>query len=190
MIRFISFFLILFSLCNLSMANTNKAYFAGGCFWCVEEAFEKTPGVNEVISGYTGGHLKNPTYEQVSHTETGHYEAVEVNYDSNKVSYDQLLDVFWKNIDPYNGQGQFCDIGSSYLSAIFYESNEQLKAIEESKKRLTNQDISKFETHIKKFDVFYPAEDYHQNFYKKNPIRYKFYKTNCGRQQRLKKVWE
>lgn len=170
------------------MANEKKAYFAGGCFWCVEEAFEKTPGVLSAMSGYTGGHVKNPTYEQVSYTETGHYEAVEVVYDAEKVSFDQLLDVFWKNIDPFDGQGQFCDKGTSYLSAVFYQNDEEKKLFEESKKRL-NIDIRKIATDIKPLDIFYPAEDYHQDYYKKNPIRYKFYKTSCGRQLRLKKIW-
>ena len=170
------------------MANEKKAYFAGGCFWCVEEAFEKTSGVLSAMSGYTGGHIKNPTYEQVSYTETGHYEAVEVVYDPSKVSFDQLLDVFWKNIDPFDGQGQFCDKGSSYLSAVFYQNENEKKLFEESKKRL-NIDVDKIATHIKPLDIFYPAEDYHQDYYKKNPIRYKFYKTSCGRQLRLKKVW-
>lgn len=170
------------------MADEKKAYFAGGCFWCVEEAFEKTPGVLSAMSGYTGGHIKNPTYEQVSYTETGHYEAVEVVYDPSKVSFDQLLDVFWKNIDPFDGQGQFCDKGSSYLSAVFYQNENEKKLFEESKKKL-NIDVDKIATHIKPLDIFYPAEDYHQDYYKKNPIRYKFYKTSCGRQLRLKKVW-
>ena len=189
MIRFIIFFLILFSLNNLTMADEKKAYFAGGCFWCVEEAFEKTDGVKEVKSGYTGGHVKNPTYEQVTYEETGHYEAVEVIYDSNKISYDQLLDIFWKNIDPYDAKGQFCDKGSSYLSAVFYQNDDEKKAYEESKKRLNKKDVVEFATHIKKLDVFYPAEDYHQDFYKRNPLRYKYYKTTCGRVQRLKKIW-
>lgn len=171
------------------MADEKKAYFAGGCFWCVEEAFEKTDGVKEVKSGYTGGHVKNPTYEQVTYEETGHYEAVEVIYDSNKISYDQLLDVFWKNIDPYDAKGQFCDKGSSYLSAVFYQNDDEKKAYEESKKRLNKEDVAQFATHIKKLDVFYPAEDYHQDFYKRNPLRYKYYKTTCGRVQRLKKIW-
>lgn len=186
--KFLSFFLLLISLCNFSMADEKKAYFAGGCFWCVEEAFEKTPGVLSAMSGYTGGHIKNPTYEQVSYTETGHYEAVEVVYDPSKVSFDQLLDVFWKNIDPFDGQGQFCDKGSSYLSAVFYQNENEKKLFEESKKRL-NIDADKIATHIKPLDIFYPAEDYHQDYYKKNPIRYKFYKTSCGRQLRLKKIW-
>ena len=186
--KFFGLFLILIGLSNFAMANEKKAYFAGGCFWCVEEAFEKTPGVLSAMSGYTGGHVKNPTYEQVSYTETGHYEAVEVVYDAEKVSFDQLLDVFWKNIDPFDGQGQFCDKGTSYLSAVFYQNDEEKKLFEESKKRL-NIDISKIATDIKPLDIFYPAEDYHQDYYKKNPIRYKFYKTSCGRQLRLKKIW-
>lgn len=172
------------------MAEEKKAYFAGGCFWCVEEAFEKTPGVLKAISGYTGGDLKNPTYEQVTYNETGHYEAVEVIYDPKVISYDQLLNVFWKNIDPYDAKGQFCDKGSSYLTAVFYQNNEEKKAFEESKKNLGKSDIANFVTHIKKLDIFYPAEDYHQDYYKNNPIRYKLYKTGCGRVQRLKKIWD
>ena len=189
MTRFIIFFLIIFSLNDLVMAKEKKAYFAGGCFWCVEEAFEKTPGVLSANSGYTGGHVKNPTYEQVSYTETGHYEAVEVVYDPDKVSYEQLLEVFWKNIDPFDAQRQFCDKGSSYLSAVFYQNEEEKMAYENSKEKL-KIDQSKIATHLKPLDVFYPAEDYHQDYYKKNPLRYKFYKTSCGRQLKLKKIWD
>ena len=188
--RLITFFLIIISLNNLSMADEKKAYFAGGCFWCVEEAFEQTSGVIKAISGYTGGHVKNPTYEQVTYKNTGHYEAVEVTYDPKIVSYEELLDVFWKNIDPYDAQGQFCDKGSSYLAAVFYQNDDEKNAFENSKKRLGKSDIANFATHIKKLDIFYPAEDYHQDYYKKNPIRYKLYKNGCGRVERLKKIWD
>ena len=170
------------------MADEKKAYFAGGCFWCVEEAFEKTAGVSEVKSGYTGGHLKNPTYEQVTHEDTGHYEAVEVSYNPNQISYDQLLEIFWKNIDPFDAQGQFCDKGSSYLSAVFYQNEREKEAFNKSKENL-KIDKSQIATHLKPFETFYAAEDYHQDFYKKNPLRYKFYKSSCGRVPRLKKIW-
>ena len=190
LMRLIVFFLIFISLNKLTMAEEKKAYFAGGCFWCVEEAFEKTPGVLKAISGYTGGDLKNPTYEQVTYNETGHYEAVEVVYDPKLISYKQLLNVFWKNIDPYDAKGQFCDKGSSYLTAVFYQNEDEKIAFEESKKNLGKSDISNFVTHIKKLDIFYPAEDYHQDYYKNNPIRYKLYKNGCGRVQRLKKIWD
>lgn len=171
------------------MSEERKAYFAGGCFWCVEEAFENAKGVSEVLSGYAGGHVKNPTYEQVTYQNTGHFEAVEVRYDPKIISYNELLNIFWKNIDPYNNDGQFCDIGSSYRSAIFYQNDEELKAIEASKKTLTKVDVSKFKTDIKKFENFYLAEEYHQDFYKKNPIRYKMYKNGCGREKTLRKIW-
>ncbi len=186
----IFFFLIFISLKTSLMASEKKAYFAGGCFWCVEEAFEKTKGVSKAISGYTGGQVENPTYEQVTYNETGHYEAVEVVYDPNVISYEQLLNVFWKNIDPYDAKGQFCDKGSSYLTAVFYQNDLEKKLFQESKVKLGKSDIDKFVTNIKKLDVFYPAEDYHQDYYKKNPIRYKFYKTGCGRVERLKKIWD
>ncbi len=168
-----------------------KATFAGGCFWCMEEVFEKIEGVTSVISGYTGGQVPNPTYEQVSAGRTGHAESVEVRYDPSKVSYRQLLEVFWRNIDPVTANAQFCDHGSQYRSAVFYHDEEQkrlaeesLKVIEESKK--FNQPIA---THITAAATFFPAEEYHQDFYKKNPIRYKFYKYNCGRTRRLEELW-
>ena len=177
------------------------AVFAGGCFWCVEEAFEQTSGVIKAISGYTGGHVKNPTYEQVTYKNTGHYEAVEVTYDPKKISYEQLLDIFWKNIDPYDAQGQFCDKGSSYLTAVFYQNDEEKNAFEESKKRLGKPDIASFATHIKKLDIFYPAEDYHQDYYKldtrvltrfgyrKQSDVYYRYRDACGRDQRVLEIW-
>ena len=168
-----------------------KAYFAGGCFWCMEEAFEKVEGVLMVVSGYMDGTVANPTYEQVSAGGTGHAESVEVTYDPAKVSYEKLLDVFWRNVDPLTPNAQFCDHGSQYRAAIFPSTPEEQKSAEASRKRL--EESKKFHspivTHIVAATVFYPAEEYHQDFYKKNPVRYKFYKFNCGRTQRLEEVW-
>mgnify|MGYP000591374676 CR=1 FL=1 len=168
-----------------------KAYFAGGCFWCMEEVFEKVPGVTSVVSGYMGGRVENPSYEQVSAGGTGHAESVEVVYDPAKVSYTTLLDAFWHNVDPVTPNAQFCDHGSQYRAVIFYQGEEQKRAAEESKRaieqsqRLTQPIV----TELTKASQFYSAEEYHQDFYKKNPIRYKFYKFNCGRAQRLEEVW-
>lgn len=172
-------------------AGGAKAYFAGGCFWCMEEVFEKVPGVIAVASGYMGGRGENPSYEQVSAGGTGHAESVEVVYDPGKVSYTALLDAFWRNVDPVTPNAQFCDHGSQYRAVIFYQGEEQKRLAEESKRaieqsqRLTQPIV----TELTKASQFYPAEEYHQDFYKKNPIRYKFYKFNCGRAQRLEEVW-
>ena len=172
--------------------NTRTATFAGGCFWCTESDFEKVDGVLEVISGYTGGLEENPTYEQVSAGGTGHFEAIRVYYDPAKVSYDKLLDVFWRHIDPTDAQGQFVDRGNQYRSAVFYEDESQKTAAEASREALDKS--GKFSkpvaTMIVKFDRFYPAEAYHQNYYKHNPIRYNFYRANSGRDQFLKKTWK
>jgi peptide methionine sulfoxide reductase msrA/msrB len=171
--------------------NFEKATFAGGCFWCMEAPFEKVDGVTQVISGYAGGHVADPTYEQVSSGSTGHLESIEVTYDAKKVSYERLLDIFWHQIDPTDAGGSFVDRGNQYRSAIFYHNEEQKHLAEESKKRLNesgrfNKPIA---TEIIKYEVFYPAEEYHQDYYKKNPIRYKYYRYNSGRDQYLKKVW-
>lgn len=168
-----------------------KATFAGGCFWCMEEVYEKVEGVISVISGYTGGHVANPTYEQVSAGETGHTESVEVMYNPDKISYQDLLDVFWRNIDPTTPDSQFCDHGSQYRSAIFYHNNSQKELIEESKQEIERMKTfpQPIVTEIAEKSIFYPAEAYHQDFYKKHPIRYKFYKWNCGRTQRLEELW-
>lgn len=168
-----------------------KAIFAGGCFWCMEEAYEKVNGVISVISGYTGGKLANPTYEQVSAGGTGHTESVEVIYDPNKVTYQHLLEVFWHNIDPTALNAQFCDHGTQYRSAIFYHDDMQKQLIDESKQAIESSKSfpQPIVTEIVPASVFYPAEEYHQNFYKKNPVRYKFYKWNCGRSQRLEQLW-
>jgi len=170
---------------------TAKAYFAGGCFWCMEEVFENVEGVIAVVSGYMDGTVVEPTYEQVSAGRTGHAESVEVSYDPTKVSYQQLLDTFWRNIDPLTTNAQFCDHGSQYRSAVFYGTDEEKQLVEQSKQAI--QESKRFAkpivTQLSKASTFYPAEDYHQDFYKKNPIRYKYYKFNCGRAQRLEALW-
>ena len=164
-----------------------KATFAGGCFWCMEEALDKVDGVVSTTSGYTGGRTKNPTYEDVSAGGTGHAEAVEILYDPTKVTYARILDVFWRNIDPTQPNAQFCDHGNQYRSAIFYHDETQKRLAEESKKKLTQSKPFKepIATEIAPASEFYAAEEYHQNFYEKNPLRYKVYKSNCGRPQRL-----
>ncbi len=168
-----------------------KAYFAGGCFWCMEEVFEKVPGVISVTSGYMGGRVENPTYEQVSGGGTGHAESVEVVYDPAKVTYQALLNAFWHNVDPVTPNAQFCDHGSQYRAVIFYQGEEQKRLAEESKHAIEQSPRlpQPIVTELTKASPFYPAEEYHQDFYKKNPIRYKFYKFNCGRAQRLEEVW-
>ena len=170
---------------------TAKAYFAGGCFWCMEEVFEKVPGVISVVSGYMGGRVEHPSYEQVSAGGTGHAESVEVVYDPAKVSYARLLDAFWHNVDPVTPNGQFCDHGSQYRAVIFYQGEEEKRLAEESKRAIEQSQRlpQPIVTELSKASQFYPAEEYHQDFYKKNPIRYKFYKFNCGRAQRLEEVW-
>ena len=171
--------------------NTEKAIFAAGCFWCTEEAFEHVPGVISAVSGYTGGTMKNPSYEQVSSGRTGHAEAVEVTFDPARVSYEKLLDTFWVNHDPTVKDRQFCDAGSQYRPAIFYLSDEQKKAAEASKAKYEKLKTFKqpLLTEITKAGPFYPAEDYHQDYYKKNPLQYKFYVTGCGRYARLDSLW-
>lgn len=166
-----------------------SAVFAGGCFWCVEEAFDKVKGVVETTSGYTGGTVPNPTYEQVSAGGTAHAEAVLVRYDPKKVSYETLLDVFWHNIDPFDAGGQFCDRGDNYRSAIFYHSDKQKNLAEASKKAVEAQLGKPVATVIVHAGPFYPAEMYHQNYHENNPWRYKLYKWNCGRAERLEEVW-
>ena len=171
--------------------KTEKATFAAGCFWCTEEAFEKVPGVISAVSGYTGGTVKNPSYEQVSSGRTGHAEAVEVTFDPAKVSYEQLLDVFWVNHDPTVTNRQFCDSGTQYRPAIFYLNDEQKRLAEASKAKWDKEKPFKqpILTEITKAGPFYPAEDYHQDYYKKNPLQYKFYVTGCGRYTRLDQLW-
>jgi len=168
-----------------------KATFAGGCFWCMEEVFEKVEGVESVVSGYTGGQVENPTYEQVSAGGTGHTESIEVTFDPSKVTYKQLLEVFWRNVDPTTPNAQFCDHGNQYRTAIFYQGENQKQLIEESKQRIESSKTfpESIVTEIASASVFYIAEEYHQDFYTKNPIRYKYYKWNCGRAKRLEQLW-
>ncbi|MCP5408765.1 MAG: peptide-methionine (S)-S-oxide reductase MsrA [Chromatiaceae bacterium] len=168
----------------------NKTVLAGGCFWCMESDFEKLDGVTDVISGFTGGTLENPTYNG---DHRGHYEAVEITYDPHKISYEALLDYYWVNIDPFDDKGQFCDKGHSYLSAIFVANDEERRLAEQSKEKVVEQfPTKKVVTPILNASTFYPIkgdEIYHQDFYKKSPIRYKFYRLNCGRDSRLKEIW-
>jgi peptide-methionine (S)-S-oxide reductase len=168
-----------------------KATFAGGCFWCTEEAFEHVPGVTGAVSGYMGGKLKNPTYDQVSTGRTGHTEVVQVTYDPAKVSYEKLLDVFWLNHDPTVIDRQFCDAGSQYRPEIFHHSPEQKRLAEASKAKWEKAKPFRqpIITPITPAAEFYPAEDYHQDYYKKNPLQYKFYVTGCGRYNRLDNLW-
>ena len=173
-------------------AATAVATFGGGCFWCMEEAFDKVSGVLSTTSGYMGGHVKNPTYPLVSTGGSGHNEVVQVAYDPAKVSYAQLLDAFWRNIDPTQANGQFCDHGSQYRTEIFHHSEEQRLAAEASKAKLLKDKpfTGNIHTLITRAAEFYPAEEYHQDYYRKNPVRYNYYKSACGRAERLKEVWK
>jgi peptide-methionine (S)-S-oxide reductase len=170
---------------------TAKATFAGGCFWCMEEVYDKVPGVITTVSGYMGGHAKNPTYEQIGTGRTGHAEVVQVEYDPTKVSYAKLLEVFWRNIDPTQKDAQFCDQGSQYRSGVFYHDEEQKRLAEASRLALQKNKPFRGEivTEITQASQFYPAEGYHQDFHQKNPTRYKFYKSGCGREARLQQLW-
>ncbi|HZI08242.1 MAG TPA: peptide-methionine (S)-S-oxide reductase MsrA [Archangium sp.] len=167
------------------------ATFAGGCFWCMEPPFDKLPGVVSTTSGYIGGTKENPTYKEVSAGGTGHAEAVQVVYDPGKVSYAQLLEVFWHNVDPLTANGQFCDKGNQYRSAIFFHDAEQQRLAEESKRQLEASGRFKqpIVTQLVPATAFYPAEEYHQDYYKKNPLRYRYYRHGCGRDARLEAVW-
>ena len=174
---------------NAHASQLKTATFAGGCFWCSESDFEKVEGVTKVVSGYTGGQKDNPTYEEVTSGTTGHYEAVQVEYDPSKVTYEKLLDVFWKHIDPTDSGGQFVDRGSQYKTAIFYHDEEQRKQAENSKENLNSSGRFKkpIVTEIIALSKFYSAEDYHQDYYKKSPVRYKTYRFYSGRDQYTKK---
>ncbi|MBK8131391.1 MAG: peptide-methionine (S)-S-oxide reductase MsrA [Gammaproteobacteria bacterium] len=175
----------------VAAAEPARAIFAGGCFWCVEAAFDAVPGVIATNPGYIGGTVPDPTYDQVSAGGTGHAEAVEVRYDPERTSYPQLLAVFWRNIDPHDAGGQFCDHGNPYRSAIFAVDAEQRRLAEESRHALANSGLlsAPIATEITDAGAFYPAEEYHRDYYLKNPARYKFYRWNCGRDQRLDVVW-
>lgn len=168
-----------------------KATFAGGCFWCMEPPFEKLEGVVSVTAGYTGGTKPKPTYEEVGNGGTGHVEAVEILFDPSKVSYEKLLDVFWRNIDPTNGRGQFCDFGESYRSGVFVHDETQRRLAEASKKRIeaTKRFAEPVLTPITSAGPFWPAEEYHQDYYRKNPLRYRLYRAGCGRDSRLAELW-
>ena len=173
-----------------SNLDYQKAYFAGGCFWCMEESFDKAKGVIESTSGYSGGHVKNPTYRQVVYEKTGHVEAIEVTYDPSLTSYKKLLNIFWENIDPFDFTGQFCDKGESYRSVAFYQNKMQKKLIEKSVKNIEKQfKDKKVATLVWEFEKFYDAEDYHQDYYQKNFLRYLAYKSGCQREERLNKIW-
>jgi peptide-methionine (S)-S-oxide reductase len=172
-------------------AGLERAIFAGGCFWCMEPPYDKLPGVVSTTSGYIGGHTKNPTYQQVSTGTTGHTEPVQVVYDPKKVNYQQLLDVFWPNIDPTTKNAQFCDHGSQYRSGIFYLNEEQQKLAVASREQLERKKPFRepIVTEITAATTFYPAEEYHQDYYKKNPLKYRFYRSGCGRDERLEQLW-
>ncbi len=186
------FLIIFFFLININFsysAQKGKAYFAGGCFWCVEESFEKLKGVEEVISGYSGGITENPTYKEVTYGNTGHFEVVEIIYDKKVISFEELLENFWVNIDPFDAYGQFCDKGYSYRSVAFYQNEEEKKLIEKDIKDLQNKFNKKVVTYIRNFEKFYKAEEYHQDFYKIKLERYLRYKKACGREELLKRIW-
>jgi len=168
--------------------NIETAYFAGGCFWCMEESFEKIEGVLEVTSGYSGGKTKNPTYKEVIYGNTGHFESVEIKYDSEIISFKKLLDIFWINIDPFDIKGQFCDSGYSYRSVAFFSLNFEKDLIDKSISKIEKRFNKKVVTYVRKFDKFYKAEDYHQNYYKESFINYLMYKNSCGRVKTLKKI--
>jgi peptide-methionine (S)-S-oxide reductase len=185
------------ALCSLSATAATPAgghamaTFAGGCFWCMEPPYDELDGVISTTSGYTGGHKQNPTYEEVSTGTTGHTEAVQVVYDPQRISYEKLLAVFWRNIDPITANAQFCDHGTQYRAGIFYHNAEQRRLADESKRALEASGRFKtpIVTEIVAAGPFYPAEEYHQDYYKKNPVRYKFYRAGCGRDRRLAELW-
>tara|TARA_B000000460_G_scaffold246752_1_gene220557 strand:+ start:109 stop:687 length:579 start_codon:yes stop_codon:yes gene_type:complete len=186
---FYSFLILLFSSQVLSAQNVTKAYFAGGCFWCMEESFEKLDGVVEVISGYSGGKTKNPTYKEVTYGNTGHFETIEVIYDNSIISYKKLLDNFWINIDPFDEYGQFCDKGYSYRSVAFYQNQKQKKMIENSINKIDKKFQKKVVTYVREFDEFYKAEDKHQNYYQEYFLNYLRYKKACRREKILNSIW-
>ena len=170
--------------------NLNKTYFAGGCFWCMEESFEKLNGVKEVISGYSGGTTSNPTYKEVTFGNTGHFEVIEDIYDKDIISFEELLKNFWINIDPFDAFGQFCDKGYSYRSVAFYQNEYEKKMIEESILDIENKFNKRVVTYVREFKVFYKAEDKHQDYYQEYLLNYLMYKKGCGREEVLKRIWK
>ena len=185
--------LVLFLILPINYAfseNLNKAYFAGGCFWCMEESFEKLEGVKEVISGYSGGTTSNPTYKEVTFGDTGHFEVVEIIYNNNIISYNELLKNFWINIDPFDAFGQFCDKGYSYRSVAFYQNTYEKNQIEKSISEIENKFSKRVVTYVREFEVFYKAEDKHQDYYQEYLLNYLMYKKGCGREEVLKRIWK
>ena len=183
------FFIFLFLIISTNSYSEDKAYFGGGCFWCMEEAFEKVNGVIEVISGYSGGTTSNPSYKEVTYGNTGHFEVVEIIYDKSIINFEKLLEIFWKNIDPFDSQGQFCDKGYSYRSVAFYKNNNQKNQIIADIKNIEKDFSKKVVTYVRKFDEFYKAEANHQNYYQEYFINYLLYKKGCGREKKLKNIW-
>lgn len=183
--------LILAFTLNPVAAETRSAVLAGGCFWCVESDYEKLDGIIEVVSGYSGGHVDNPTYRQVTSGTTGHIEVARIDYDPDRISYPQILDFFWRHIDPTDDGGQFCDRGPQYRPAVFYANAEQKAIAERSLENLrqTKPFDQPIRVELLPASTFYPAEDYHQDYYKKNPIRYKYYRFSCGRDARIEALW-
>lgn len=174
---------------SLQAQSSAEATFAGGCFWCMEPPYDNQPGVSATISGYIGGELENPTYEEISQGGTGHAEVVQIEYDSEQISYEQLLEIFWRNIDPFAVDRQFCDVGDQYRSAIFYHDEAQRELAEASKAEMEARFDREIATQIVPATKFWPAEEYHQDYYQKNPVRYKFYRYSCGRDGHLEEVW-
>ena len=188
--KYLLIIILIFKSINFSYASQkDKAYFAGGCFWCVEEAFEKLNGVEEVVSGYSGGTTENPTYQEVIYGNTGHFEVVEIVYNKEIISFKELLKNFWINIDPFDAYGQFCDKGYSYRSVAFYQTNEEKILIEKDIEKLKNKFNKKVVTYIRHFEKFYKAEEYHQDFYKIKFEKYLKYKKACRREEILKRIW-
>ena len=186
------FIIIFITFTNISFsysAQKDKAYFAGGCFWCMEESFERLKGVEEVISGYSGGFTANPTYKEVTYGKTGHFEVVEIIYNKKIVSFEKLLENFWVNIDPFDAYGQFCDKGYSYRSVAFYQNDKEKSLIENNIKDLEKRFNKKVVTYVRNFEKFYKAEQYHQDFYKIKLEKYLKYKKACGREEILKRIW-
>ena len=188
--KYLLIIILIFKSINFSYASQkDKAYFAGGCFWCVEEAFEKLNGVEEVVSGYSGGTTENPTYQEVIYGNTGHFEVVEIVYNKEIISFKELLKNFWINIDPFDAYGQFCDKGYSYRSVAFYQTNEEKILIEKDIEKLKSKFNKKVVTYIRHFEKFYKAEEYHQDFYKIKFEKYLKYKKACRREEILKRIW-